>query len=239
MQYKKNTNENILFELKNVDIADRDDTIFYNISLTLENNQKTFLTGHNDYQRTLLIHTILGLNKIQKGLRYLFNNNIDKISLFNLIELRKKIGYLHPKGGLLKNLSLIENIKIPLSYSGNYKTDETDQILRNIITFLELDDIIGKDQRVLTAYETKKILLARAIINRPKLLILDEPTLYIEFSDTTKIKELIDKIIYDFFNNSITLLISSDDYRWIDSKKYHNIILNNGIIQKKICTREY
>ncbi len=229
---------NNLVSFNHINVLDSDDIIFYNMTFSVEKNRKMFITGHNDYQRTQIFRTILGLNEINHGTRTLFGVNIDKIGLFRLIELRKLIGYVHPQGGLLQNITIIDNIKLPLYYSGNEKHEDIETKTAELIDFMDLKDTINNDIRKLTNFEIKMICLARAIIAKPRLLLIDEPTLYIELSDIEKIIDIIKKIINLYFNNDITVIISSDNTKWINESGFDKIKLSNGIIQKEIKNGE-
>ena len=189
--------------------------IFRELTFEIKEGQSIFILGHDDKERTLILYTILGLLKPSMGLVKVFGNNIKSLNEIKLLSLRSRIGYVHPQRGLIDNISLRENIILPLRYNSNLSDEEIDERLNTISEAFKLNEIIEMNGWELDNVSEKKILFARSIIHRPEILLIDEPTTYIEQKDVEEILELIKIVFKRHFlpiTTSIVITTENEDF---------------------------
>jgi len=235
---QNNFNEIVTFE--KVYIKDSNDRlIFKDLSFTINKGEIIFILGHNEKERDLLLLVILGMVNQVSGTVKVFNNNILSLNKIELYNLRKKMGYCHHEGGLLKDLTVLENIILPLQFNSSLKVHEINEKALNLIKNLNIQRHSNENGWEIDNYVEKKTSLARAIINSPDLLLLNEPTLYLEDKDKKDIMNIISVKIKELIKDETTIIITSDntDFAKILARKI--LYLNHGKIERFCSSSDY
>lgn len=136
-------------------------------NLTIEKSRITGITGPNGCGKTTLLNIVAGLDKAYRG----------EIT-YNGVKLNRQIidnmTIVFQKPYLFKR-SVYDNISYPLKVRGKSK-EEAKELVLNIIKNLEIEGLMNKKAHLLSGGESQKVALARALIFKPQLLLLDEPT---------------------------------------------------------------
>ncbi|GLQ05318.1 cell division ATP-binding protein FtsE [Sneathiella chinensis] len=149
--------------------------VLRDINLHLEAGSFHFLTGPTGAGKSSLLKLLSLSHRPSRGLLTLFGKEASSLSRDELPELRRKIGVVYQEFRLLDHLTTLENVALPLRIAGV----EEEQISRHVE---ELLDWVGLGNQVdarpptLSGGEKQRVAIARAVINRPQLLIADEPT---------------------------------------------------------------
>lgn len=168
-----------------------------NLSFTLENGEIFGLLGLNGAGKTTTFRMILGLIDDYSGTITLDQSKID-------YSITDKIGFLTEERSLLTKLTVLEQI----IYYGHLKSLEDDEIIKRLdywLNFFDISNLKNKKIKELSKGNQQKIQFISAIINNPKLLILDEP-----FSGLDPINvELFKKVILDLKEKGTSIIFSS------------------------------
>lgn len=184
------------------------------LDLKIERGGRVYIFGQNDSTRTLLLFSIIGIIPPKFGNIKIFGKDLPFDNKKKMFDLRHRIGYAYTQGGLLKNLTIKENILLPLEYHNIYSEDEIHSRYAKIIEYFKISHT-NREAWNLNRTEEKKILLARAVALEPEILLIDDPTIYIEKSDIDEIKELVDVIIPEkFCKPECTILVASEERSW-------------------------
>ena len=219
-------------EFKNVKIEnDSKDIIFKNLSFKVFEKEIIFFLGHSDKERTLILYSILGMIKPKTGIIKVFGQELNNLSKIKLLELRKKIGYVYPQKGLIKNISIKDNISLPLRFNTMLSENEINVKINKISKTFGLKKYLNELCWDLDNTIEKKVLILRSIINNPCLLLVDEPTTYIEQKDIYLISELVDIIFKKKYISSKTpIIITSEDFNLAEQKADKIFYLKYGEI---------
>ena len=202
-------NDDIIF--KDVDFSYGEVKILKNINFKLKKNKITILTGESGAGKSSILDILMSLQKKKSG--YIFINN-HEIDTLDLIHYRKQIGYV-PQDPVLFFASIKENL-----LWSNEKSSDKEIIdalkLANAYEFISQfpkrqDTQVGEKGTEISGGQRQRIALARAIIRKPKLLILDEPTSSIDMESQLLIKKTLKKI-----SSSTTILMATHDKSMID-----------------------
>lgn len=179
---------------------------------TIEKNQHTLLLGDSGSGKTTLLHLLSGLSKPLSGKVFIDEQDIYQLNESRLDRFRAdNIGFIFQEAHLLKNLTINENIALAQSLAK--RTVDKDVILL-VLDKLQLADKSNSYPSQLSRGQLQRAAIARAVINRPKLLVADEPTAAL---DDTNTKHVLDLLLDTATTYGATLLIATHDKRIKDN----------------------
>ncbi|MCA5006098.1 ABC transporter ATP-binding protein [Sphingobacterium bovistauri] len=177
-------------------------------TVDVEKNQHTLLLGESGSGKTTLLHLLGGLSLPKTG-----KVIIDDVDIYSLSEQQrdlfraKNMGFIFQDAHLLKNLTIAENILLA-QYLAGEKQDKN--AVNAILAKLNIGDKANQRPNQLSRGQLQRAAIARAVINKPKVLIADEPTAAL---DDTNTKHAIDLLLEVASNYHATLLIATHDTR--------------------------
>lgn len=194
-----------------------------NISLGLEKGEMAFLTGHSGAGKSTLLKLIMRMEVATRG-----QVNIDGINLNNLARrhlpyLRRKIGLVFQDHQLLYDRSVYDNVALPLYIDGM----EPQDITRRVHAALDKVGLLSKINLkpiALSGGEQQRVGIARAVVNKPPILLADEPTGNLD----PKLSAEIMQLFRQFSAVGVTVLIASHDLDLISRMGVRILELNQG-----------
>ena len=180
--------------------------VLKNINLQVERGELIAITGPSGSGKTTLLNILGLLDKPSEGEYFLNGFKVSDMKDLELSSYRSKIGFVTQNPFMLDYCSVYDNIKIPLEYSNIPKSDKKKRI-KEILNILEIIDEFYKYPKELSQGKRQCVVIGRALINNPDILLLDEPTSSIELS---KLKKLMD-LFEDLCRNGQTIIIATHD----------------------------
>lgn len=217
----------------NVSICnDEGDVIFEELNFTINQGETVYIVGHKDKERSLILFTMLGMIKPQKGKVVCLETDLSEMDELSLLEYRKYLGYVYPQGGLIHDITLRENIELPLQFHTALSDAAIKRKLQRLYVKLKLQKDITKTRWHIDNVVKKKVVLARAVIHSPRLLLVDEPTTYLENENVPEIKYLIDEVVRkEFLYSYSVIVITSEDKKWAKDSGEKLLYLKDGRIK--------
>ncbi len=173
--------------------------------LEIKKNEITGIVGENGCGKSTLLNIISGIDKNFSGKIYYNNKELNN-------EISKKITLVFQKPRLLNSV-VYKNLSYPLSLRKIKKEDKKNEI-EKMLKLLEIENLKDKKATKLSGGEQQKVALARALIFKPKVLMLDEATSNIDCD----YKKTIEKIIVNYnTNENNTIILVSHDKEQIKS----------------------
>ena len=149
--------------------------VLKDIQLTLKPGSFYFMTGESGAGKTSLL-SLLYLNNIPtKGRIRLFGYALDTLSREAKAQIRRQIGVVFQDYRLLDHLNAFDNVALPLRIAGTKEQDIRKHV-RELLAWVGLEKQLTKYPHELSGGEKQRVAIARAVINRPRLLLADEPT---------------------------------------------------------------
>lgn len=222
---------NKILELRNLSIGYQKDILSKNINAIIEKGQIIALVGRNGVGKSCLLKTIAGL-LISKSGSVIVNEK--EISKFSPKELSQVISVLLTEKIEVDFLTVHELIKLGRSpYSDIYGkyTEEDNEIIKKTISLLGLEKLLDLYFSSLSDGQKQKVLIARALVQKPSLLILDEPNIYL---DSSYRKELMSNLKKSCEENNLSIIFSTHDSEL--ASEYSNIIWhldNEGVLHER------
>ena len=191
-------------EVKNLTKKFKNFTAVNNINFTLEKNKTLGLLGPNGCGKTTSIGMILGLITPTDGEVLIDNQNIDNSDRNDLLS---KMNFASPYIELPKKLSVIQNLEV---YGRLYGVKNLKERIEEISEELNLNDFLYKKTGELSSGQKNRVSLAKSLINKPEVLLLDEPTASLDPDIGDFVRNYIE--VYKT-NNEITILLASHNMK--------------------------
>ena len=196
------------------------------ISLTVYANDFIAVLGKSGSGKTTLFHILDGITRPDRGEVYVAGQNISRMRKRAFVEFRRKnMAYVFQDFKLIPEFSVVDNITFPVDLD----REKIDEFYLNLL-LEELDIKALKDRLVssLSGGEQQRVAIARALINKPEIVMADEPTGNLDSYNTEKVMNLIVRLQKMF---SLTVLIATHDYAVAKSAK-RMLYIQDGKILK-------
>ena len=214
-------------QVKNISKKFNSLTAVNNISFEIENNKTLGLLGPNGCGKTTSIGMMLGLITPTSGSIF-----IDGISLEpkNRIKLLSSMNFASPYIELPKKLTVKQNLEV---YARLYGVKEVHQRTSEMIEDLNLQSFINKKTGELSSGQKNRVALAKSLINKPKLLFLDEPTASLDPDVGDFVRAYIENYKK---NNNLTILLASHNMKEVERLCDEIIMMKQGqIVDSGTC----
>jgi len=214
-----------LVELKNISMFYNKRQILNNLSIKINRQEVLGMLGPNGVGKSTIFHIITGLRDPSYG--KVFINSIDctNLPIYDRAT-RFKLGYVPQYGGFIQDLNLLDNLKLVGEIHIKEKNLRQTKI-DNIISQFEFEPLLKIKSKHLSGGQKKKLVIAMALINDPKILLLDEPFAAL---DILTIKMLQEIIVNLQTIENITVVVCDHQARDLLSCVDRAIVLSNGKI---------
>ena len=192
-------------------VEGNDIKVLENIDLTIEKGDLVAISGQSGAGKSTLLHIIASLDVASSGNILYDEKPIEGHTNFALSNIRlNNFGFVYQFHHLLEDLTVLENIMIPLQLAGN----TTKQNVHNIIDEVGLSSRVNHLPWKLSGGEKQRVAIARALINNPDFIFLDEPTGNLDEENASIIQNLLLEISK---RNNIALVTATHDNNFIES----------------------
>ncbi len=183
---------------KNYSSEGEDLHVLQDISFSLNSGESLIITGESGCGKSTLLNIIGGLDSATSGNILSCGNNITSMNETKLTEYRKRsVGFIFQFHYLLKDFSALENLMLPLLINGESKKSAREHALK-LINDVELFDRKSHFPSQLSGGERQRIAIARALANRPELILADEPTGNLDEKNSRMVQDILFKIVDDY-----------------------------------------
>ena len=199
------------------------------ITLTIDKGEFTVFAGPSGSGKTTLLNIIGMLDCKTSGTYTLNEEAIDATDFDVLAEKRgHSIGFIFQNFNLMKNLSVAENVELPIAITGKV-TPATKVRVHDLIDAVGLSAYRNHKPDELSGGQQQRVAIARALITNPAIILADEPTANLDSQTARSIIELMQRFNKEY---SITFLFSTHDARLID-KARKVVELVDGRVKKR------
>ncbi|MEX0774846.1 MAG: ABC transporter ATP-binding protein [Phycisphaeraceae bacterium] len=161
------------------------------VSLDILPGQTTVIMGPSGAGKSVLLKHIAGLLKPDRGQVWFHDQRIDNLRQRELIDVRKRMGFLFQMGALFDSMNVLDNICFPLLEHTRMKLEERRQRCDAVLRMVGLAGIEKKMPGDLSGGQKKRVALARAVVLEPQVVLFDEPTTGLDPIRADVINELI------------------------------------------------
>ncbi len=179
------------------------------VSLTINKNEYVAIMGPSGSGKSTLMN-ILGCLDTPTGGQYILNNtDVSKLLDDQLAEIRnKEIGFVFQTFNLLPRYTALENVTLPLIYAGISKEDRI-EMAKEALIHVGLEDRMTHKPNELSGGQRQRVAVARALVNKPSIILADEPTGNLDSKTSVDILNLFEEI--HALGNTIILVTHEED----------------------------
>ena len=195
------------------------------ISLTIDKGDFVFLIGPSGSGKSTFLELMIRETNVTYGDIHIDDFHVNKLKGRQINKLRQKIGYVFQDFRLLQQKTVYDNVAFALEVIGTRK----DKIARIVPNTLELVDLAGKENRYpheLSGGEQQRVAIARAFVNRPLVLLADEPTGNLDPETADGIMVLLNQIN----RTGTTIVMSTHNARAVNRARKRVLELRNGVL---------
>jgi cell division transport system ATP-binding protein len=220
--------DDLVIYLNNAQVFQSDNLILSDLDVRIHRGEFWYLIGQTGSGKSSLLKTLYGELKLQQGDGRIAEVDLRKIKPKEIPFLRRKLGIVFQDFQLLTDRSVFENLRFVLRATG-WKS-ESDMKTR-IHEVLELVGLETKDFKMpfeLSGGEQQRVVIARALLNHPEIILADEPTGNLD----PKVSDDIMKLLHDISNGGTAILMATHDYRIIQKFPGKILKCENGNVQQ-------
>jgi cell division transport system ATP-binding protein len=198
------------------------------LSFELAKGEMAFLTGHSGAGKSTLLKLIALIERASHGQVLVNDQNLMRLPQGKIPYYRRQIGLVFQDHNLLHDRTVFDNVALPLVIAGeNHR-----EIGRRVRAALDKVGLLNKERNLpiaLSGGEQQRVGIARAVVNRPPILLADEPTGNLDPDLSRDIMHLFEQ----FNQVGVTVFIATHDLELIKTLPYRQVILHKGRLAKQ------
>lgn len=200
--------------------------VLHGISISVKKNEYVAFMGPSGSGKSTFMNIIGCLDTPSGGHYFLNGTDVSKMNDNQLAEIRnKEIGFIFQTFNLLPRYSALENVALPLVYAGVSKSERTRRA-KEVLVQVGLADRMKHKPNELSGGQRQRVAVARALVNRPSILLADEPTGNLDTKTSYEIMALFDELHQQ--GNTIIVVTHEED---IAKHSSRIIRLRDGLIE--------
>jgi cell division transport system ATP-binding protein len=193
------------------------------VTFQIGQGEMAFLTGHSGAGKSTLLKLIALIERPSNGQIIVNRKNLARIGQRGIPYLRREIGVIFQNHKLLYDRTVFDNVALPLVIAGHHHGE----IQRRVRAALDKVGLLDREKQfpiTLSGGEQQRVGIARAVVNKPPVLLADEPTGNLDPDLSREIMSLFEQ----FNQVGVTVLIATHDIDLISTVRYRRIILEHG-----------
>lgn len=182
------------FELKDLHKSFGDKHVLRGLNGTIEPRETLVVLGGSGTGKSVLLKTLIGLIQVDSGQILFEEEDIAQWNETQFYKVRKRVSYLFQGGALFDSMNVYQNLAYPLREHTDLPHEDILPKVREALAMVELEKVEHLYPSDLSGGMMKRVALARAIINRPEMVLYDEPTTGLDPITTQTINRMIRKL---------------------------------------------
>jgi cell division transport system ATP-binding protein len=205
----------------------------HDVSLEIQKGEFVFLVGPSGSGKSTLIRLMLRQEPVTRGIIWVAGKDITQLPAWKVPFLRRSIGTVFQDFKLLPNKTVYENVAFALEVIGRPRSVIRPQV-EQVLELVGLADKTERLPRQLSGGEQQRVSVARAFVNRPPILLADEPTGNLDPATSVDIMRLLDRIN----RTGTTIVMATHDHAIVDAMQRRVVAIDEGkVIRDELAGR--
>jgi len=223
-----------IIEFENAQIFQKDNLILKDVNLSVSKGEFVYFIGKVGSGKTSLIKTMNAEIPLKEGEGKVVSFDLTKIKTKQVPHLRRKLGIVFQDFKLLTDRSVFENLQFVLKATGWKNKNEINDRIADVLERVGLSYKGYKMPHQLSGGEQQRVVIARALLNDPEIILADEPTGNLD----PETSENLMKILFDISNNGRAVIMATHDYNMVKKFTARTIKFENGKVTEQNHTKE-
>lgn len=218
-----------LIDYKGVEIRQADQIVLHDVNVTVRDGEMIYLLGKVGSGKSSFMKTIYGALPIADGTARVLDYDMRRIRRGKLPYLRRRLGIIFQDYRLLTDRSVEDNLLFVLSATGWKDKKLMRNHVREVLEQVGMETKAYKKPYELSGGEQQRVVIARALLNSPEIILADEPTGNLDAGTGREIMDLL----YSISQAGITVLMSTHNLLWPEQFPGKRWLFENGVIEEK------
>jgi len=202
-----------LINYKNVEIRKNENIILKDVNFSLDKGEFLYVIGKVGSGKSSLLKTMYCEMQLKKGAASVFDYDLLKIKDKQIPFLRRKVGIVFQDFQLLTDRSIRKNLLFVLKATGWKKKSEMQKRMAEVLEQVGMSNKDYKFPHELSGGEQQRIVIARALLNSPELILADEPTGNLDPETGAQIVQLL----HDISKTGTAVVMTTHNYQWVQN----------------------
>lgn len=199
-----------MIKIKKISKCFNESTILNNVSFNVETGDYVAVMGPSGSGKSTLLYSISGMDRIDEGQVFFRGTELSKLDERQLAKFRlNMMGFVFQNPHMLKNLSILDNIVLPGFVANKEPAAHIIERANKLMEEMGIKDLAGRDVRQVSGGQLQRAAICRAMINRPDVLFMDEPTGALNTGATQQVLDILETLN----EKGTTILIVTHDFR--------------------------
>ena len=216
-----------IVRVENISVAfDNKQPIMRGVSFELMPGSFHFLTGPSGAGKSSLLSMLYAVSRPTSGLLEIFGQRMSDIPRRRLPLIRRNIGVVFQDFRLLRHLSAMDNVALPLRIAGHKKKQVRNHVAE-LLSWVGLEEKMDAFPDTLSGGEQQRVAIARAVVSKPSLLLADEPTGNVDDKMAIRLMRLFEEL----YRNGTTVLIATHNQDLVKEFPHPHLHLEGGKLE--------
>ena len=219
-----------IIQLNKVAAYQRERLIISDINLNIEKGEFVYLIGETGSGKSTLLKILYGALPLKKGVAKILDTSLFDIERKEIQALRRKLGIVFQDFKLLMDRTVFENLAFVLRATGWKNETDIDNRIKTVLEQVKMTQYVDQMPHRLSGGEQQRVVIARALLNHPKLILADEPTGNLD----PKTSDEIVKLLFELNQKEqVAILFATHNYRLIEKFPSRILECSHGKITER------
>lgn len=223
-----------IIKLKNADIYQQESLVLKEVNLTVHKGEFLYIIGRVGSGKTSLLKVFYHELPLVSGDGMIMGYDLTRMKSNEIPQLRRRLGIIFQDFQLLGDRSVQKNFEFVLRATGWRQERAIQERIDEVLKLVEMPDAGPKMPHRLSGGEQQRIVIARAMLNNPQIILADEPTGNLDPETSQRLMELLQEINKD----GVTVIMATHDYEMIRQFPARRIICEKGELKELIPAAE-
>ncbi len=217
-----------IISFRSASVAREDVLVLSNVDFSINSGEFVYLIGEVGSGKSSIIKTLTVEIPLLQGEVEINNYKLHEIKSNKIPFLRRSIGVVFQDFQLLNDRTIYENLRFVLKATGWKNKSDIDKRINEVMQDVELSEKLLKMPQQLSGGEQQRVVIARALLNKPEIILADEPTGNLDPISSDKIME----ILKDLSNNGKTVVMATHNYSLLKKFPGRVLLCKKGQVQE-------
>jgi cell division transport system ATP-binding protein len=205
---------NLIVRLNNANIYQQQHAVLRGVTMTISQGEFAYLIGKTGSGKSSLLKVLYGALPLREGKGEVAGFDLLQLDRKKTPFLRRKLGVVFQDFNLLSDRNVDQNLRFVLSATGWKNEQDIHRRIEEVLAKVSLSDKLHSMPHELSGGEQQRVVIARALLNQPELIIADEPTGNLDPDTSDEILQLLRRLAQV---NNTAILVATHDYRIIEN----------------------